>query len=365
MTRVISFARGAPAPEALSPDLVARCTQEALAADGVRILSYGPGDGYQPLREWLGARHGVPADRVFVTNGSLQGYVFLLETLLEPGDLVAVEAPTYDRALLQLKLHGMRIDPIPVTSDGMDVDALRSSCAAGRVPKLLYTIPTFQNPSGTTLSLERRHALVEVAERYGITLLEDDPYGELRFEGEPLPRLYDLAGPERVIFTSSFSKTIAPGLRVGYLVAPAEVEQRLAAAASRTYISPSLLAQAAVHRICEGGHLEENIRKVTALMRERRDAMLGALDHLPHGTSCTRPQGGFFCWVELPEPLSADELVEEARAAGVLYVRGSDCLLSGGERSLRLAYSGVSPAEIAEGMARLGAVFSGALARAA
>lgn len=362
MTQVISFARGAPAPEALNADLVARCTQEALAADGVRILSYGTGEGYPPLREWLAARHGVTPDRVFITNGSLQGFVFLLEALLEAGDSVAVEAPTYDRALLQLRLHGMQVMPVPIDGDGMDVDLLREVCEAGGAPKMLYTIPTFQNPSGTTMSLERRKALVELAERFDFILLEDDPYGELRFEGDPLPRLVDLGGPDRVIFTSSFSKTVAPGLRVGYLIAPADLRTKLAALASRTYISPSLLSQAAIHRVCDGGHLDGNIRRVTDLMRERRDAMVEGLGHFPADTTCTRPQGGFFCWMELPRPLSADALFEHAEKAGVLYVKGSDCMLVGGERSLRLAYSGVSPAEIHQGMARLGAVFSGALA---
>ena len=356
MPRTISFARGAPAPEALASDLVAACTAEALAADGVRLLSYGTGHGYPPLREWLGERHGVGSERVFVTNGSLQGFVFLLEALFKPGDLVAVEAPTYDRALLQLRMHGMDVLPVPMEADGMDVDVLAAACAEGRVPRLLYTIPNFQNPSGATLGLEKRTALIELAERYGILILEDDPYGALRFEGEPLPGLFELGGPERVIFTSSFSKTVAPGLRVGFLVAPEHVADRLVAAASRTYISPALLAQGAVHRICAGGHLPGNIARVTELMRVRRDAMIEGLRHLPPETECTPPQGGFFCWLQLPEGLSADELFDQAAAAGVTYVKGSECFLEGGERTLRLAYSGVGTDDIAEGMERLGAV---------
>ena len=365
MSSVISLARGAPCPEALNSDLVARATAAALADDGVRLLSYGTGHGYPPLRAWLGEHHGVPADRVLVTNGSLQGYVFLLEALLAPGDLLAVEAPTYDRALLQARLHGLEILPVPMEADGMDVDALARACASGRVPRLLYAIPNFQNPSGATLSLEKRRALAALAERHGFTILEDDPYGRLRFEGEDLPGLFELAGPERVIFTSSFSKTLAPGLRIGYLVAPAELAGAMAAAASRTYISPALLAEGAAHGICADGSLEENIVRVTALMRERRDAMVAGLRHMPPGTACTPPNGGFFCWLELPPGLSADALFADAEAAGVLYVKGSDCVVSGGERTLRLAYSGVSPAEIEEGMARLGAVFSAAAARAA
>jgi 2-aminoadipate transaminase len=363
VSRVISFARGAPAPEALSPDLVASCAQAALADDGVRILSYGTGEGYPPLREYLAARHGVTPDRVFITNGSLQGFVFLLETLLETGASVAVEAPTYDRALLQLSVHGMQTMPIPMQADGLDVDALGELCAAGAVPKLIYTIPTFQNPSGATMSLEKRRALVELAERHDFLILEDDPYGELRFEGEALPRLFEVGGPERVLFTSSYSKTVAPGLRVGYIIVPADLRKKLAAIASRTYISPSLLAQAVIHRICVDGHIEGNIARVTDLMRQRRDAMVGALGHFPPDTTCSRPNGGFFCWMELPQSLSADALFPEAEKAGVLYVKGTDCFLVGGERTLRLAYSGVSPEDIAEGMARLGTLFSGALAK--
>ena len=164
----------------------------------MRVLSYGTGHGYPPLREVLAAEHGASPDQVLVTNGSLQGFVFLLETLLEPGDLVAVEAPTYDRALLQLRLHGMEVLPVPVEDDGMDVEALRAACAAGRVPRLLYTIPNFQNPSGATLSAGKRRALVEVCDEHDVLVLEDDPYGKLRFEGEALPGLAELAAPGRV-----------------------------------------------------------------------------------------------------------------------------------------------------------------------
>lgn len=360
MPTSISFARGAPCPEALSADLIADCARAALRDDGVRVLSYGTGDGYPPLREHLAAQHGVGPDQVLVTNGSLQGFVFLLEALLSPGDLVAVESPTYDRALLQLRLHDMEILPIPMDADGMDVEALAAACEAGRVPRLLYTIPNFQNPSGATLSAERRRRLIEVCDAHDILVLEDDPYGRLRFEGESLPGLWTIAAPERVIFTSSFSKTVAPGLRVGYLVSPAGIGPTLTAAASRTYISPALLSEAAIHQLIAGGHLEPNIARVTALMRERRDAMTAGMRHMPEGTEYTTPQGGFFYWLTLPEGLSADGLFADAAAAGVQYVKGSDCVLEGGERTLRLAYSGVGPAEIEEGMERLGAVFRAA-----
>lgn len=361
MSKSISFARGAPCPEALSGELVGAATNAALAADATRILSYGTGNGYPPLRDLLGQKHGVSADRVFITNGSLQGFVFMLDSMFGPGDILGVEAPTYDRALLQATLHGVDVLPVPVGDDGLDVDVLAAACAAGRVPKVLYTIPNFQNPSGATISLEKRQALVTLAEQYDFLILEDDPYGLLRFEGEHLPSIESLGGTDRVIFTSSFSKTVAPGLRVGYIVAPAAIASGLVAAASRTYISPSLLAQAAIHHIVASGQFEPNVDRVTGLMRERRDAMVEGLRHMPPGTRCTPPNGGFFLWLELPESLSADDLFDTAQAAGVQYVKGSDCFRDGGERTLRLAYSGVSPAEIAEGMERLGGVFNAAV----
>ena len=304
----ISFARGAPCPEALATDLVADCTRAALEADGVRVLSYGTGNGYPPLRELLAAEHGASADQVLVTNGSLQGFVFLLETLLEPGDLVAVESPTYDRALLQLRLHGMR----GAADQGRRRRHGRGGPGRGlrrrRVPRLLYTIPNFQNPSGATLSEAKRRRLIEVCVEHDILVLEDDPYGKLRFEGDPLPGLAEIAPAGRVIFTSSFSKTVAPGLRVGYLVSPTDLAARLASAASQTYISPALLSEAAIHQLIVGGHLPGNIARVTELMRERRDAMMEGMRHFPEGSRCVPPNGGFFCWVTLPEGLSADEL---------------------------------------------------------
>ncbi len=360
MPDVISFARGAPAPEALDGGLIARCTEAALAADPTVILSYGTGGGYPPLREWLAAHHGTTADRVIITNGSLEGYVFLLEAFLSPGDLIGLEAPTYDRALLQAQMHGMEILAIPMEDDGMDVDALAAACASGRVPRVVYTIPNFQNPAGTTISLEKRRALVALAEQYDFWILEDDPYGHLRFEGETLPSVYEIGGPERVMFSSSFSKTLAPGLRVGYLIAPPDIVTTLTTRANQTYISPAHLPEAAVFEVCDRGLLEPNIARVTELMRVRRDAMAAGLPLMPEGTVCTPPEGGFFMWLELPDGMSADALLPVAQEAGVVYVAGSACFTEGHHNTLRLAYSGVSPEEITIGMERLGRVFAGA-----
>ena len=225
---------------------------------------------------------------------------------------------------------------------------------------MLYTITNFQNPSGATLSAAKRTALLALVDRYGFAVLEDDPYGKLRFEGEHEPGLFANDPTGKVMFTSSFSKTVAPGLRVGYVVAPDDAAKTLTEAASRTYISPSLLSEAAIHNLIDSGGLPANIAKVTALMKERCEAMAAGLVHMPDGTRCTPPKGGFFMWLELPEGMSADACFAPAAEAGIAYVKGSDCFLEGGERTLRLAYSGVSPAEIAEGMERLGAVFQSA-----
>lgn len=360
MSDLISFARGAPAPEALPERLVSECAARALAADGKRLLSYGDGQGYPPLRELLADLHRVDPSQVFVANGSLQAFVFLLQEVLNPGDLVAVEAPTYDRALLQLRRHDMRVLPLPVDADGLSVDALAAACERGHIPRMLYTIPNFQNPSGATLSAPRRDELLDLCERYDVLILEDDPYGRLRFEGEPIAGLFERAGLDRVMFTSSFSKTVAPGLRVGYVLMPSDRVARISKVANDTYISPALIAQGAIHQLVSGGHLDTNVERVTALMRERRDAMVDGIVHMPVGTRCTPPQGGFFLWLELPEGWSATELFGPARQAGVLYVKGSDCFVEGGERTLRLAYSGVGIEEIRQGMLRLGGAFDAA-----
>src|SRR5438477_1093325 len=273
---MISFARGVPAPECLPVDELADCARAALTRDGKTILSYGPSPGYAPLREWIAARHGVALERVFLTNGSLQGFVFLAQRLA-PGKRVLVEQPTYDRPLKILRELGADVVPLQTDDDGLDPDALEAALQSGEKPAFLYLIPTFQNPSGRTLSAERRSRVVELAREHDLLVLEDDPYGLVRYEGEPLPSLYDLSGGT-VAYSSSFSKTIAPGLRVGWFVFPEELAQQIAATATATYITPVLLGQATVHEFVERGHFEPNLERVVGLLRTRRDAMLGALD---------------------------------------------------------------------------------------
>ncbi len=357
----ISFARGVPAPECLPVEELADCARAALERDGKTILLYGPGGGYGPLREWVAARHGVEPSRVVLTNGSLQGFVFLAEHLVAPGARVLVEAPTYDRPLKILSRLGAEIAALPMDDEGLVPEELERALDAGEPPAFLYTIPTFQNPSGRTMSEERRRRVAELARERGLLVLEDDPYGLVRYEGTAPPLLFELEGGEQVAYSSSFSKTIAPGVRVGYVVLPAALAAQIEALAVSTYISPPFLTQATVHEFLRRGNFEPNLERVRGLLRARRDAMLEALErHLPADARVTRPEGGYFVWVDLPSGPDAGELLPAAEAAGVSFVRGTDFFPQGGggERSLRLAFSFVSPDEIAEGVERLASLLA-------
>jgi 2-aminoadipate transaminase len=360
--KTISFTRGVPAPECLPVDDLAECARSVLEREGRRVLNYGPAGGYEPLREQLGQRHGVDAVRILVTNGSLQAFSLLARELLDgPSMRVLVEGPTYDRPLRILADLGAEVISIPLGDEGIDLDTLERELTRGPAPAFLYTIPTFQNPSGRTQPLEARRRLVELARARQLLLIEDDPYALVRFEGEPLPALFDLAGGEGVVYTSSFSKVASPGLRVGYVVARRELAGRLGESATRTYLAPSFLPQAIVSEYLARGLLVPNLERICDLLRSRRDAMLAALaDGFPAGAMWSRPEGGYFIWLELPDGLAAEDVLSRSEDAGVSFVKGADFFPSGGgERSARLAYSFVTPDEIADGVARLGAVLAG------
>ena len=354
---VISFARGVPAPECLPLEELADCAKAAVLNGGAPVLLYGPGGGYGPLREWIAERHGVEPSRVVITSGSLQGFVFLAEHLVKPGTRVLVEAPTYDRPIKILKRLGAEIIPVPMDDEGLIPDEITEDAA------FLYTIPTFQNPSGRTLSTERRKRLVEHAQERGLFILEDDPYGLVRYEGEAQPSLFELAGGENIAYSSSFSKTVAPGVRVGYFVLPPALAKEIEALAVSTYISPPYLTQATVHEFIRRGNFDPNLERVNGLLKARRDAMLAALEaSMPEGASWSRPEGGYFIWLDLPSDAPS---LAEAEAAGVTFVPGTDFFADGsGGRSLRLAFSFVSPDEIEEGVERLAAVLRAAPATA-
>ena len=331
---------------------------------GLNNKRYGTAVGYPPLREWIAEQQSVAVGQVVTTNGSMQADAFLFELMVEPGDVVVVEAPTYDRTLLALQKLGAEVLAIPLEANGLDVGALATALEQGARPKLAHVIPNFQNPAGYTLSLDKRRRLLELAEQYDFVIFEDDPYVELRFTGDRLPTMLSMDRAGKVVYASSFSKTVCPGIRVGYLVGPEPVIAAIVKIATETYISPSMVSQAIVNEFCRSGAIEGSIETVKTALRERRDALATALRRdLPEATF-VEPDGGYFLWVELPEGSDVDVLFENARDRGVVFVKGSDFLIEGGRNTLRIAYSGVTPAEIDEGVARLAEAYRG-LAHAA
>src|SRR6187200_1779791 len=350
----ISFARGAPAPSCLDPALISDCARAALERDGTTILSYGTGGGYGPLRELLAERHAVGPGRVFVTTGGLQGFVFYSAAQLarRPGR-VLVEAPTYDRPLKLLRWQGVEVVAIPMDEEGLDPDALEAELRRPGDISFLYTIPTFQNPSGRTLGDERRRRIAELAASFDLDVLEDDPYGLVRYEGAAPAALHTLEGGERVTFTSSFSKTVAPGLRVGWFVVPEALVPAFDERAVSTYISPPLLTQAIVHELFERNGFRPNLDRIRGILGAQRDAMLAALDDELRGRATwNRPGGGYFLWVDFGQSVDAGDLLARATEAGVTFVRGADFFPagSGGTSSARLAFSYEPPERIAEGV---------------
>ena len=360
----ISLARGIPAPECIPVEELAECARDAILNDGPTALSYGPSGGYAPLRAWIAERHGVDPARVVVTNGSLQGFVFLAELLAREGARVLVEAPTYDRPLKILDSLGAEVVPLPQTDDGIDVDALAGALQSGERPSFLYLIPTFQNPTGRTLPAEARRRVVDLAAEHDLLVLEDDPYGLVRFEGVALPTLHELEGGERVVYSSSFSKIVAPGVRVGYLVLPEALAGRVEAVATSTYISPALLSQATVYEFLRRGLLDRNLGLVRSLLKARRDALLDALDEHLGGTGArwNRPEGGYFLWLDLPEGVDSETLLANAERIGVTFVPGPDFFPrgGGGRSAARLAFSFASPAQLRDAVARLAPLLSSA-----
>jgi 2-aminoadipate transaminase len=353
----ISLARGVPAPECIPVDELADCARSAIKNDGATVLSYGAAGGYAPLRAWIAERHGVDPARVVVTNGSLQGFVFLAELLAGSGVRVLVEAPTYDRPLKILEGLGADVAAVPQTDEGIDVDALAEELRRGVRPAFLYVIPTFQNPSGRTLGAEGRRRLVDLAAEHELLVLEDDPYGLVRFEGIAPPTLHELEGGERVIYSSSFSKIIAPGVRVGYLVLPEALAGRVESLATSTYITPALLSQATVYEFLRRGALARNLQLVRSLLKARRDALIEALEeHLgASGARWNPPEGGYFLWLDLPEGVDVVELLRAAEKLGVTFVPGPDFFPrgGGGRSAARLAFSFAAPSQLGEAVSRL------------
>jgi 2-aminoadipate transaminase len=349
-TSTISFARGAPSLDIVDVDGLRESAQRAFDEDPARTVAYGTSVGYVPLREWIAERHGVEVEQVLVTNGSMQADAFLFELLIQPGDPVVVERPTYDRTLLNLRQRAADIHMVELELDGINVDEI---AALDTPPKLAHVIPNFQNPAGYTLSSEKRERLLELAAERDFTIFEDDPYVAIRFEGESLPTMISRDEAGKVVYASSFSKTVCPGIRVGYLVGPQAVIKQVQTLATNTYISPNMVAQSIVNQFCRSGRLDSAIERVKEALRERRDTLVDALARELPDARFTPPEGGYFMWVELPEGTDVAALEQAAKERGAVFVKGTDFLLEGGENTLRLAYSGVTTDEIGEGVSRL------------
>ncbi|GIF71042.1 aminotransferase-like domain-containing protein [Asanoa siamensis] len=353
--QLISFARGAPSLDIVDVEGLKAAAVRAFDADPGGVTAYGTSVGYLPLRKWIAEKHGVAPEQVLVTNGSLQADAFLFDHLVGPGDAVVVERPTYDRTLLNLRGKGGEVHAVTTAADGIDVDELRKLLESGVRPTIAHIIPNFQNPAGVTLSEAKRHALLDLAAEYGFTIFEDDPYADIRFRGDALPSMLSMDDRGVVVHASSFTKTVCPGVRVGYLVGPAPLIAEIAKKATNLYISPGMVAQAIVYQFCVAGDLERSIETVCTALAERVRVLAAALrEHIP-GVSFTEPEGGYFLWVDFPEDVDVDKLLPAATARGVAVVKGSDFLLEGGKHALRLAYSAVTVDEIDEGVRRLAA----------
>lgn len=375
---VISFAGGLPAPDCFPAEEIELAAERVLSREAGRVLQYGPTEGFPPLREFLvdmmaGRNLPITRDNLLVTNGSQQGLDMIAKLLVDPGDVVLVEEPTYVGALQAFRPYQPRFVTLPMDDQGLRIEgveqALAGLTAEGRTPKFLYTVASFQNPTGVTLSAERRHALLELAARYNLPIVEDDPYGELRYSGEapPLLAALDIArfgAPRHVLYLSTFSKLLVPGLRVGWAVAPEPLLRRMVQVKQGLDLHTSSLAQAIAYEACRDGLLQRQIPRICGVYQARRDAMLGALkQYMPEGTRWTKPDGGMFLWITLPEGYNTTELLARALDRQVAFVPGGAFHANGGgANTMRLNFSFSSPEQIVTGVQRLAEVFRDALA---
>jgi 2-aminoadipate transaminase len=368
---IISFGGGLPGPEVFPIERVQEACARVMEDSGRLALQYSTTEGYRPLRELIArhtARYGIliEPEHVQLTSGSQQALDLIGKVFINQGDHLLVERPTYLGALQAWRPYQAEYACVAMDNDGMLMDEVEQEIRGG--PKFIYALPNFQNPSGVTLSLDRRQRLIELADHYGVPILEDDPYGQLRYEGEHLPSLVSLdarlhatdGAPYRgnVIYISTFSKTLAPGLRLGWVIAPEEVIQRLVTAKQGTDLHTATLNQMVAFEVARGGFLDQHIKIIRATYRERRDAMLHAMDrHFPDGVTWTKPKGGLFLWVTLPPDLDAAAVLKAAVSQKVAFVPGAPFFSDGtGHNTARLNFSYSKPELIEEGIRRLGGV---------
>lgn len=353
----ISFNRGIPCVEAFPVSEIRECAEAILAADGATVLQYGKSTGYLPLREMIAQWYGASPEEVLVSNGSLQIQQFLSTLLLHSGDTVFVEEPTYDRTITIFRRHGANLVGIPLEHDGLDVEFLTAQLRKV-MPKFLYLIPDFQNPTGVTTSLSKREEIVRLAEEHDFWIIEDDPYRALRYQGSDVPLMRTL-NPDRVLHLSSFTKILSPGVRVGYLVAPEPIVEAVAEIASDTYVTPGLLAQGVAYEFCRRGWLEPNVERLKGIYRPKLEATAAALREYLPAADWVEPEGGFFVGITLPPAMNMANLTERAEQVGLSLSDGRGFFpQGGGERFLRLSFPALSEPEIREGISRLAGLLS-------
>jgi len=359
---IISFGGGLPAWDLFPVDQIREVTDEILRDDGAAALQYSTSEGYGPLRELLTERYrergfDISVDNVMIATGSIQGVDLMGKLFLDKGDAVVVGDPTFLTAMQAFSLYRVDFPSIPLDEEGMRVDELPAVLERTRA-KFIYVMPTFQNPSGRTLSLERRHRLLEIADDFGVPILEDDPYGELRYEGESLPPLKALDTGDNVVHLGSFSKTLSPGLRVGFVMAPEAIMEKLVWAKQAADLHTAVLPQRIVHEFLRRGLLDAHVPSIVAEYRKRRDTMIAAMEaSFPDGVSWDRPEGGIFLWVTLPENVDAQVLFDDAVAEKVVFVPGSCYSPDGGlKNTMRLNFSANTEEKLEEGVERLARV---------
>jgi 2-aminoadipate transaminase len=349
---VINFTRGVPAAESYPVDELVTAAQAVIKEQGANVLAYGPALGFLPMRQWLAEWQGVGVDQVLTGNGSLEIVEFLCRAMIKPGDVVFTESPTYDRTITLLRRHGADVVGIELEADGPNIAALEAALAR-RVPKFIYLIPDFQNPAGATCSGAKRRRIVELAAQHGFLLVEDAPYRMLRYRGAEEPTLFSLA-PDRTLHMSSFTKLIAPGVRMGFMLGEPETLKKIAKIAEDTYISPGYVAHGIAWEWCRRGLLPPQIERLKKLYAPRLDACLAAIDKYMPDAVATRPDGGFFLSVTLPEGISTTAVRTAAAKRELNLADGLAFFPSGGgERFLRLPYCALTPAEIDDGIGRL------------
>jgi 2-aminoadipate transaminase len=365
---MISLAGGLPSPESFPSGILGGLFKEVVETDGADVLQYGPTEGDDVLKRAINIHEGeadVPLDRLIITEGSTNAIYLFARSVIDPGDVVLCEGPSFSGSLVALEACGAELVPVPMDEEGILVGGVREAIdaakAAGKAVKFIYAIPDFQNPSGRTMSLARRLELIRVARESGVLILEDEPYRELRFYGPRLGSLWNLAGSEfnderTVILCKSFSKILGPGLRLGFAVGPPEIIAAMARWSQKVITAPEGVVQRVVARFLERGYMGPHLERIRGLYREKRDVILSALKAtMPPHVRWTEPEGGLFIWLTGPDGMDTDALFPKAAASGVAYIPGSKFYPTGAERrnEMRLNFSYASPDELREGVARL------------